>query len=451
MAGAGLLLAAVLVAALAGYIYTFQPALLERDQRLLLLSLVLVVVVVGAKVVIPGRPFWIYVYPLPAVAMLLAALLDARLAILTTTFLSILVAYVGGGSLEYATMFIAACTVAAIGVWRRERGHAFFVAGIVAALAQFAVAAGFMLAGRGDDWPTLALVGVESAVNGLGSAILAAGGVILLGRVFGITTTWQLLELANPTHPLLRRLMSEAPGTYHHSLIVGNLAERSAEEVGADPLLARVASYYHDVGKLRRPYFFVENQANGVNPHDSLPPEESARIISAHVTDGVDLAERYGLPLRIREMIPQHHGTRLVSFFYQRAQEGGNGEARVEDFSYPGPRPRSKEAAIVMLADSIEAATRASRDHSQEAIQHLVEDIILQRLSEGQLDECDLTLRDLQRIKHSFATLLVGMYHPRIEYPKKAVVPSAANTGETTTPAPAVNATPDDAPVGLPL
>jgi cyclic-di-AMP phosphodiesterase PgpH len=451
MAGAGLLLAAVLVAALAGYIYTFQPALLERDQRLLLLSLVLVVVVLGAKVVIPGRPFWIYVYPLPAVAMLLAALLDARLAILTTTFLSLLVAYVGGGSLEYATMLIAACTVAAIGVWRRERGHAFFVAGIVAALAQFAVAAGFMLAGRGDDWPTLALVGFESAVNGLGSAILAAGGVILLGRVFGITTTWQLLELANPTHPLLRRLMSEAPGTYHHSLIVGNLAERSAEEVGADPLLARVASYYHDVGKLRRPYFFVENQANGVNPHDSLPPEESARIISAHVTDGVDLAERYGLPLRIREMIPQHHGTRLVSFFYQRAQEGGNGEARIEDFSYPGPRPRSKEAAIVMLADSIEAATRASRDHSQEAIEHLVEDIILQRLSEGQLDECDLTLRDLQRIKHSFATLLVGMYHPRIEYPKKAVVPSAASTGETTTPAPAVNATPDDAPVGLPL
>jgi cyclic-di-AMP phosphodiesterase PgpH len=450
LAAANLLLTAVLVGMLAAYVYTFQRLLLERDKRLLLLSLVLVVVVLGAKVVIPGRPFWIYVYPLPAVAMLLAALLDARLAIVATTILSLLVAYVGGGSLEYATMFVAACAIGAIGVWRRERGHAFFVAGALAALAQFAIAVAFMLAGHGDDWQTLALVGFECAVNGLGSAILAAGGVILLGRVFGITTTWQLLELANPTHPLLRRLMSEAPGTYHHSLIVGNLAERSAEEVGADSLLARVASYYHDVGKLRRPYFFVENQADGGNPHDELQPDESARIIAAHVTDGVDLAERYGLPLRIREMIPQHHGTRLVSFFYQRAQEGGNGEARIEDFSYPGPRPQSKEAAIVMLADSVEAATRASRDHSQEAIEHLVEEIILQRLGEGQLDECDLTLRDLQRIKHSFTTLLVGMYHPRIEYPRKpaASVP-AVETEPAQPPALEASPTPDDAPVGL--
>jgi putative nucleotidyltransferase with HDIG domain len=272
------------------------------------------------------------------------------------------------------------------------------------------------------------VIGFETFVNGLGSAMLAAGGGILLGRLFGITTTWQLLELANPTHPLLRRLMSEAPGTYHHSLIVGNLAERSAEEVGADPLLARVAAYYHDVGKLRRPYFFVENQIDGVNAHQSLSPIESARIIAAHVTDGVELAERYGLPPRIREMIPQHHGTRLVSFFYQQATQDSNAEVRVEDFTYAGPKPQSKEAAIVMLADSCEAAARASRDHSPDAIVALVEKIIIQRLSEGQLDECDLTLRDLQRIKQSFCTLLIGMYHPRIEYPDKlenGVAPAA--------------------------
>jgi putative nucleotidyltransferase with HDIG domain len=402
------------------YVYTFQPALVGRDKPLLLLSLVVVVVLLAAKIVVPGRPLWIYVFPLPAAAMLLATLLDARLAIFTCGLLAVLVAYIGGGALEYAAMLTAACTVAAISVYRRERGHAFFVGGLLAALAQFATAAAFMLAGRGDDWSLALMVGLESLVSGLGSAMLAAGGTVLLGRLFGITTTWQLLELANPTHPLLRRLMSEAPGTYHHSLIVGNLAERSAELIGADALVARVAAYYHDIGKLRRPYFFVENQAEGVNPHDSLDPGESARIIAAHVTDGVEMAERYGLPPRIREMIPQHHGTRLVSFFYQRATEAGDSEARVEDFSYAGPKPRSKEAAIVMLADTVEAAARAARDHSPEAINALVEKLILQRVSEGQLDECELTLSDLQKIRDSFSTLLVGMYHPRIEYPDRA-------------------------------
>jgi putative nucleotidyltransferase with HDIG domain len=439
---AGALLVFVLIAALAGYVYTFQPAVIASDKRLLLLSIVMIVVVLAAKLVIPGRPLWIYVFPLPAVAMLVATLLDARLAIFMSALLAILVAYIGGGALEYAVMFVAACSAAAFAVWRRERGHAFFVAGGLAALAQFAAAMAFMLANKGDDWQLSMLIGFECLVNGLDSAILAAGGGILLGRLFGITTTWQLLELANPTHPLLRRLMNEAPGTYHHSLIVGNLAERSAEEVGADSLLARVAAYYHDIGKLRRPYFFIENQADGRNLHDSLEPEQSARIIAAHVSDGVELAERYGLPPRIRDMIPQHHGTRLVSFFYDQATQDGNGEARVQDFTYPGPRPQSKEAAIVMLADGVEAAARASRDHSPEAISALVDKIILQRLSEGQLDDCDLTLRDLQGIKTSFCTLLIGMYHPRIEYPEK--------TTETKLPEPAGQALPSPPPDGAP-
>lgn len=446
---AGALLVSVLVATLSGYVYAFQPALLAREQRMLLLSLVLIVVVLAAKLVIPGRPLWIYVFPLPAVAMLLATLLDARLAIFVTALLSVVLSYIGGGNLEYAVMFFAACTAASVSVFRRERAQAFFVAGFFAALAQFVVIAAFALASRADDWSMLVLIGFACLVNGLGSAILAAGGGILLGRLFGITTTWQLLELANPTHPLLRRLMSEAPGTYHHSLIVGNLAERSAEEVGADSLLARVASYYHDVGKLKRPYFFIENQADGVNAHDTLDPSDSARIIAAHVTDGVELAERYGLPPRIRDMIPQHHGTRLVSFFYDQAAESGDVEARVQDFTYPGPKPQTKEAAIVMLADSVEAAARASRDHSPEAINALVEKILMQRLAEGQLDECDLTLRDLQRIKLSFCTLLTGMYHPRIEYPEKTAPPATeALPDELVEEAPARNGTPpEDIPV----
>ena len=435
---AGALLALILVAALSGYVYAFQPALLARDKRLLLISTVMIVTVLAAKIVIPGRPLWVYVFPLPAVAMLLSALLDARLAIFASGLLGTLVTYVAGGSLEYIVLFGAASSIAATVVWRQERGHAFFIAGLLAALVQFGTVVVFMLVDWSNDWALLGMIAFECLVNGLGSAILAAGGVMLLGRVFGITTTWQLLELTNNQHPLLRRLMYEAPGTYHHSLIVGNLAERLAEDVGADPLLARVVSYYHDIGKLRRPQFFIENQTDGFNPHERLEPRDSARIIAAHVNDGVEIARQYGLPPRICEMIPQHHGTRLVSFFFQQATEEGKAEARVGDYTYPGPKPQTKEAAIVMIADSCEAAARASRDHSPEAIDALVEKILMQRLSEGQFDECDLTLRDVQRIKQASSDFLRGMYHPRIEYPQPEALEPAATS---------VSAAPDERPV----
>jgi putative nucleotidyltransferase with HDIG domain len=210
----------------------------------------------------------------------------------------------------------------------------------------------------------------------------------------------------------------EAPGTYHHSIMVGNLAERAAEVIGADSLLLRVAAYYHDIGKLERPWAFIENQQDAEeNIHESLDPAESAQIIAAHVSDGVRLAERFGLPTRIQDMIPQHHGTRTISFFYQQAAEQTVGNPDPALFTYPGPRPQSREAAILMLADSTEAAARASRDHSREAIDRLVDNIVRQRLEEGQFDDCDLTLRDLTRIKESFVTLLTGIYHPRIPYP----------------------------------
>jgi putative nucleotidyltransferase with HDIG domain len=306
---------------------------------------------------------------------------------------------------------------AASGAWKRERLDAYFLTGLLVAVLQGMVVAAFFLLGRRDDWPMLALIEAEVVINGALSALLAIGAIYFLGRAFGITTTMQLLELANPTQPLLRRLLMEAPGTYHHSIMVGNLAERAAEEIGADSLLVRVAAYYHDVGKLRRPYFFVENQANTANPHDALSPRTSARIIASHITDGLELAEQYRLPPRIRELIPEHHGTRLISFFYQKAAEH-DPRADPAQFSYPGPRPQSREAAILMLADSIEAAARASRDHSPESLAQLVNRIVIQRVEEGQFDECNLTLRDLDAIKRAFCTLLVGIYHPRIEYPQ---------------------------------
>jgi putative nucleotidyltransferase with HDIG domain len=298
---------------------------------------------------------------------------------------------------------------------------------LLVAVAQIAVVVAFQLAQRGEDVRTLLTIAAFCVINGLVSAMLAVGATYVLGRMFGITTTMQLLELANPTQPLLRRLLMEAPGTYHHSIMVGNLGERAAEEVGADPLLVRVGAYYHDIGKLRRPYFFVENQAGGENVHETLEPEVSADIVRAHVRDGVELCEQYGVPPAVRELIPQHHGTRLVSFFYDQAVDAASSTGQVspdpQRFTYPGPRPQSKEGAILMLSDSVEAAARASRDHSAEAIGALVEKLVMGRVAEGQLDDCDLTLRDVQRIKDAFRAILIGMYHPRIEYPERAPSP----------------------------
>jgi putative nucleotidyltransferase with HDIG domain len=311
--------------------------------------------------------------------------------------------------------------VGGLAVWRKERMIAYFIAGAEVALAMLAAYLAFFLASRSDDLTLLSVVGFELVVNGVLSSLLAVGSFALLGRLFGILTSMQLLELANPTQPLLRRLLMEAPGTYHHSIMVGNLAERAAELIGADSLLVRVAAYYHDIGKLERPWAFIENQADTIaNIHDTLDPAASAQVIAAHVTDGLKLADKYGLPARVREMIPQHHGTRTISFFYQQAAERTTETLDTSLFTYPGPRPQSREAAILMLSDSTEAAARAARDHSREAIEQLVDRIVRQRLEEGQFDDCNLTLRDLTRIKQSFVTLLTGIYHPRIPYPPTA-------------------------------
>ncbi len=416
--GASSLFAVVLVGILAAYVWRFDRELLQRNRRVVLVATVLVVTAIAAKMVIPGRPLWVYVFPLPAVAMLVATLLGARLAIVIGALLALLVGWVGGNAPEATVASLVGATVAALAVWRKERAISYFVAGAYVAIAQFATYLAFFLASRSDDWASLSVIGFEMAVNGVLSALLAVGSFAFVGRLFGILTTMQLLELATPNQPLLRRLLMEAPGTYHHSIMVGNLAERAAEVIGADSLLVRVAAYYHDIGKLERPWAFIENQADvGENIHDSLDPEMSAQVIAAHVADGVKLAEKYALPVRIREMIPQHHGTRTISFFYQQAAERTDGEVDPGPFTYPGPRPQTREAAVLMLADSTEAAARASRDHSLEGLEQIVERIVRQRLEDHQFDDCDLTLRDLTRIKQSFVALLVGIYHPRIPYP----------------------------------
>jgi putative nucleotidyltransferase with HDIG domain len=276
-----------------------------------------------------------------------------------------------------------------------------------------------------------------SAAAAAGSTVAALGSFAVLGNLFGILTAFQLLELGNPSQPLLRRLLMETPGTYHHSLMVGNLAERAAEAVGADPLLARVAAYYHDIGKLSNPLAYIENQGGGENIHDRLEPEQSAQILKQHVASGIDLAYRSKLPKTLIAFIPQHHGTAVMGYFYNRAREeaaaphGGleteagrkAAEAVPEArFRHAGPKPQSREAAIIMLADGVEASVRSLTARDEATIRAMVSRIISERVDDGQLDECELTLRDLDRIREAFVAQLLGMYHERIEYPQNKVV-----------------------------
>jgi putative nucleotidyltransferase with HDIG domain len=263
------------------------------------------------------------------------------------------------------------------------------------------------------------------------------GSFAVLGSVFGLMTVFQLLELANPSQPLLRRLLVETPGTYHHSLMVGNLAERAAEAIGADPLITRVAAYYHDVGKLANPLAFIENQSGGENIHDELEPEDSAQILKQHVADGIDVAYQGKLPKALIAFIPQHHGTAIMSYFYAKAREeaaapyGGlstDEGARAADmvdqrrYRHAGPKPQTREAALLMLADGVEASVRSLESRDETAIRAMVARIILERLEDGQFDECDLTLRDLNKIQEAFVSQLLGMYHQRVAYPQSKVV-----------------------------
>jgi putative nucleotidyltransferase with HDIG domain len=259
-------------------------------------------------------------------------------------------------------------------------------------------------------------------LDGIFAAVLAMGSIPLLEGPFGLITAMKLIELSNPNQPLLRKLQVEAPGTYYHSIMVGNLAEAGTEAVGGNSLLARVGAYYHDIGKTKRPYFFVDNQFGAENPHDKLAPGLSALIISSHVRDGIELAREHRVPEAIVNFIREHHGTMLISFFYQKALQADTGDGVVEaDFRYDGPKPQSKETAIVMLADASEATTRTLKHPTPQAIEQVVRKIIKDRLSDGQLDESNLTLKELDVVAKTFTRVLTGAFHQRIEYPEQVL------------------------------
>jgi putative nucleotidyltransferase with HDIG domain len=276
-------------------------------------------------------------------------------------------------------------------------------------------------------------------VNATGSSLLAVGLLPVAEWFTRVTTNQTLQELADPKHPLLQRLSLEAPGTYAHTISVANLAEAVCTAIGANALLARVGVYYHDIGKVVKPQYFIENQPRGRNPHDRLKPAMSAAIVRSHVADGLKLAEEYRLPEAVKAFIAQHHGTQPISFFLQQAREGDpTTRLDAREFAYAGPRPQTREVAVVMLADAVESATRVLPDPTPERIRELVDRIVSAKLAAGQLDQSPLTLREVSRAREVLARALASMYHHRLDYPAPSEpAPTAPAEGPPSAPAPA--------------
>ena len=419
---AGLALLALLVASVMGlYLWRREPDLIQQPRNLFLLIVLLLGFLAASKLVVPGRAVLPYLFPAAALSMLLTVLLGPGLALVSTALLGVLIGVMTDGSLEYTVYFVAGGAVATLMLGRVERLNAFFWTGLYVALTNVVTILAFRLPpGETDEIGLLTLIGV-AILNGILSASITLGGLFTFGSLFDLTTTVQLLELARPTHPLLTELMHKAPGTYHHTLMVANLAEQAAVRIGANALLTRVGAFYHDIGKAARPYMFVENQINGSNVHDQFDPQTSAEIIVSHVNDGLELARKYRLPSRVRAFIPEHHGTMRAGFLYKKALERVDGDASKLDessFRYPGPRPRSKETALLMLADGSEAAVRAARPTSPEQVAEIVKKVIDDRIAQGQLDKCPLTLNDLRLARETFTATLQSVFHPRLEYPE---------------------------------
>ncbi len=363
-----------------------------------------------------------YIFPLFLFGIVMRIILFSEAVLVFSTILAAAVAFTvgNGNALPVFVYAFLGNLVASYYSGQVERRSTMLGAGFFAAVAMSFVVFFFhlLLAYPLTDLPlkiTLLLLG------GAGSSLMTAGLLPLIESLFDYTTNFKLLELANLEHPLLEQMMVSAPGTYHHSILVGNLCKVAAESIGAHPILTRVAAYYHDVGKLKKAHYFIENTKDQ-DAHKNLSPRMSSLIILSHVKEGVELAQEYRLGKKIYEIIHQHHGTSLVTYFYQRAKEMEDPELSAideKDFRYPGPKPQTREAGIVMLADAVEAASRTLDDPSPKRIETHVQNIIEQIFLDGQLDECELTLKDLHAIQKSFITILIGIFHQRIEYPER--------------------------------
>ncbi|HEY0776657.1 MAG TPA: HDIG domain-containing protein, partial [Gemmatirosa sp.] len=420
-------------------LFLFRPTLYASFRAVALFALVFAAVALAAAAVGrwgDGRAEFV---PIAFAAMLFSTLFDARISLVAITLLAVLLGGQGPFRGTNATyMLLVAGTAAAVSVRTARRRSQAFVPVLVVA-AGYTVAAITLGLALGSSWIAVALIAAGGTATGLASVVVGMAVLPLAEDFTGVDTYLRLLEWSDLNRPLLRRLAVEAPGTFAHTIAMANLVESACNAIGANGLLGRVGTYYHDIGKLERPQYFVENQGRGRNPHDKLKPSASAAIIRGHVREGLALADEYKLPNALRSFITQHHGTNRIVYFYERARERGDASPTTAEYAYGGPLPNTAETAVCMLADGVEAAARALPEPTQDRIRALVERIVQQRLEQGQLRDAPLTLRQLETVKEEFARVLLGMYHGRIDYPPASTVvtgpnasmPNAASNGVT--------------------
>ena len=424
--GVALLILTLLIA-LSMYLFHYDKKLWAHNPKMVILLCVIFLLTVGLCLLV--RVVNVYLMPAALGLLLIALLVNPREALYANLVLSMLIsllAYASAGRFTMAMFSIFSINVIAgpavvMILQRRVQRTTTFLAGLAIACANFVMTFTIGLM-NSDNIVSILSSAAWAAGGGLLSSVLCIGLQPLLEWVFNIASSAKLLELSNPNHPLLRRMLLEAPGTYHHSIIVANLAEAAANAIGANGLLARVGSYYHDVGKLKRPIYFKENQM-GDNPHNRTDPRVSTAILTAHTRDGVQFAQKARIPEPILDIIREHHGDTPVIYFYDSAVKQFGEDVDIAAFRYEGPRPQTKESAIVMLADTVEAATRAMPDKTPESVNQLIRKLVRSKMTDGQLDQSDLTFRDLEHICFAFFTVLSGVFHERIEYPEVNIPP----------------------------
>lgn len=403
------------------YLYNFRRQLYQSNPKILALLLIYglelaLIYIVNVKLHYP-----IYLFPVAIFAMLVTVLYDAQIGIFNTFILALLLGILHRFDFDLALITIVAGMVACYSTQRVRRRSGFFRSIIY--LAGTYVVLIYLLesfdVSQSKDITGMIGMGI---INAIICPLLTIGILPVFESLFGFTTDITLLELSDLNHPLLKRLSLEAPGTYHHAIIVGNLAEAASKAIDANPLMARVGAYYHDIGKIEIPEYFVENQLGIKSKHEALTPTMSAIILASHVKKGRLMGEEADLPDDVLNFIEEHHGTMTMNYFLNKAKEMGDEEPDETDFRYPGPKPQTRETATVMLADSVEAASRTLTDPKPARIRNLVQNIINDRFRSGELEECPLTLKDLAQIRESFVQILIGVFHQRVEYPKKEAV-----------------------------
>jgi cyclic-di-AMP phosphodiesterase PgpH len=418
----------VLMSSLYYFFYSWDISEEKKQNYLILTSIVFVVTLLLMKIVGLMEKLEIndigFLFPAAFAGMIIRILLNERIAMIMVFILSACASLVfhnqltGAIDIEVAMYTLFSGISGVLFLSNREQRANILRAGFYVVIVNILIIS-FLILLRDAQFTSMEYVyyAIFALVSGIGSAILTIGFLPFFEAGFGILSAMRLVELSNPNHPLLKKLLTEAPGTYHHSVMVANLAEAACESIGANGLLARVGCYYHDVGKTKRPHFFIENQMNMENPHNHVSPETSKNIIISHATDGAEMLRKHKLPKEIVDIAEQHHGTTLLKFFYHKTLEQGN-DVQEEAFRYPGPKPQSREAAVINIADSVEAAVRSMSSPTPEEIKKLVNNIINDRLQDGQFDECDLTLKQIQKVKHTLCETLNGIFHSRIEYPE---------------------------------